>query len=135
MRLIEHDDDALSFSRRSGEHLVELLRQFAERGFLRDRTQLEQDGLKQFDWIGLRLKQEGGMSRAAKSLQEVEEQRGLAHPGLGHEYLESEAAIDPVDQRGQRLSMGLAEKQETGIRGNAKRVLPQPEMADELTLY
>ncbi len=31
--------------------------------------------------------------------------------------------------------MGLAEEQETGIGGDAKGVLPQPEMADELTLH
>ena len=31
--------------------------------------------------------------------------------------------------------MSLAEEQETGIGSDSKRVFPQPEMADELTLY
>ena len=31
--------------------------------------------------------------------------------------------------------MSLAKKQETGIGSDSKRVLPQPEMADELTLH
>ena len=75
--------------------------------------------------IGLRLKQKSGMGRAAKSFQEIEEQRGLAHPGLRDQYLESEVAVNPVDQRSQRLPMSLAQEQETGIGCNAKRVLPQ----------
>ncbi len=88
----------LSFSCRPGEHLVELLRQFAKRGFFGIRSQFEQHRLQQFAGVGLRLKQERGMGRAAKSLQEIEQQRGLAHPGLGYQYLESEITVDPVDQ-------------------------------------
>src|ERR1700730_11316232 len=75
------------------------------------------------------------MSCGAKSLQEIEKQRGLAHPGLPYQYLESEITIDSVDQRGQRFPMSLAEEQETGIGRDSKCILPQPEMADELTLY
>jgi hypothetical protein len=83
----------------------------------------------------LRLKQECRMGGGAKALQKIEEQGGFAHPRLRYQDLESEVAIDPIDQRCQRLAMSMAQVQETGIGGNAKGVFPQPEMAQELTSH
>ena len=135
LRFIQYHDYALALSRRPGEHLVELLRQFANRGLFGSCSQLVQHRLQQFAGVGLRLKQEGSMSAGAKSLEKIEQQCGLAHAGLRHQYLEPEITVNPVDQRGQGFPMGVAGEQETRVRGHPERVLPQPEMAQELTLH
>ena len=80
---------------------------------------------QEFPGIALCLEQEGAVDVALPSLEQLEEQSGLSHPGLSYKREKSTAGLNSVEQRRQRLSVGRAEIQEPRIRSYTEGLFAQ----------
>src|SRR5215831_7834754 len=86
---------------------------------------------KELPRIALRVEKKDGPRRGSQTLQEPEEQRGLAHSRLGDQRHEAAAGLDAVKQRRQRLPVGRAEIQVVWTRSDTERLFTQPVVLQE----
>src|SRR6266849_6447363 len=98
--------------------LVELLVNADEVLVVRFTPQLGKQEAHALPGGALRLKQERGACRTSKLFQQMEQERGLAHPGLSDQGQESESRFNAVEQRRQGFAMRRTEIEESWIGRN-----------------
>src|SRR5258708_2383005 len=89
------------------------------------KTQVVQQVADQLAGITLRLKQERAVDIAFPSLQELEQECGLAHSRLGHKREKTAPRFNPIEQGCQRFPMPWAEVKVTRVRCHSERLLTQ----------
>src|SRR5262249_58855087 len=112
-------------------HCQDLLEFFVElEGLLRNRAVVEftQQRSQQIVRIALRVEDKCGAGGFTIPFQDVEEQRRFAHPRFCNERTKAQIALDPVDERRERLSVSGARKEEPRVRGYPKRLLAKSEI-------
>src|SRR6266705_2290139 len=105
--------------------LVELLVNADEVLVVRFTPQLGKQEPHELPGGALRLKQERGACRTAKLFQQMEQERGLAHPRLSDQGQESEPCFNAVEQRRQGFAMRRTEIQEAWIGRNPEWLFPK----------
>src|SRR3982074_2867131 len=88
-------------------------------------TQVVQQVADQLAGIALCLKQECAVDIPFPSLQELEEQCGLAHSRLRDKGEKTAPRLNPVEQGCQRFPMSRAEVKVAGVRCHSERLFTQ----------
>src|SRR2546428_6363507 len=99
LRLIDNNYQTVSGPCLLQQMIVELLVHPNEILMVCFVTQFSNQQPHEFPWCALCLKQEGRPCRTAKFFQQMEQQRGLAHPRLSDQRKESASGLYAVGQR------------------------------------
>src|SRR5882762_10860785 len=94
-------------------------------------SQVVQQVADEFTGIALRLKQERAVDIAFPPLQELEQERGLAHSRLRNKREKTAPRLNPVEQGCEGFPMPGAEVKVARIRCHSERLLTQPVEIEE----